>query len=156
MWIVLLGYLALMLAFLPLQIFIEERVALPIMVSVALFSVLHLFALVGLALGIVWFIAPPSYRQARRDGVAATAQVLAYATTGWRRRRRPPGSLWGTSRIVSREYRLHAQINLPSAVPYETAFFAYLKTEPRPGAVLSVKVHPRRRDVVVLAAENEV
>ena len=89
------------------------------------------------------------YRQARAGGLPAQARVLDIQMTRIRRRRRH-------HRLPEREHILRVAVAPLAAQEYEARVVQFLdpKYAPRKNAVIAVKVHPRRPDIVVWAGET--
>ena len=89
------------------------------------------------------------YRQARAGGLPAQARVIDIQMTRIRRRRRH-------HRLPEREYILRVAVAPLAAQEYEARVVQFLdpKYAPRKNAVIAVKVHPRRPDIVVWAGET--
>jgi hypothetical protein len=89
------------------------------------------------------------YRQARAGGLPAQARVLEVQMTGVRRRLR--------HRLMpEREHILRVVVAPLAAQEYEARVVQFLdpKYAPRTGAVIAVKVHPRRPEIVVWDGET--
>src|SRR5687768_2439706 len=114
--------------------------------SVSAFSVLFLFfRRLGDA------AAPPEYREAKANGLPATAKVLEIRQTGWHTKRRTNFRLQTTPRRW--EYEMRVQVSQPGMPDYEAQLAAYLNGSdvPKKGQVIDIKVHPEQPEVVVIA-----
>jgi hypothetical protein len=123
----------------------------------AVIAALMLAYLIGLAVIIVVFIrrvqragSPPEFRVARERGVAATAQVLEVGPTGWRTKQ--GSSVSFTWRPIRREYQIRLNVTPPGSDAYEVSVAQYLTTDQVPvvGALVPVRIHPQRPEIVVL------
>ena len=94
---------------------------------------------------------PPEYREAKANGLAATAKVLEIRQTRWHTKRRINFRLQTTPRHW--EYEIRLKISQPGMPDYEAETAAYLsgKDVPKKGEIIAIKVHPQRPEVVVLA-----
>jgi hypothetical protein len=94
---------------------------------------------------------PPAYRQARAEGVPATATVLDIQATGARLRRRGKIILNPAARPAN-EYRLRVLVSGPDTAPYEATLVEMIEPAKAPRArdTIAVKVHPQHPGVVVL------
>jgi hypothetical protein len=93
---------------------------------------------------------PPEIREARADGIAATGTVLAVEKTGWKTRRGRGTSLtFGPTRW---ECSIRLRVTRPDLPDYEAEAVESLTSDqfPERGAVVPIRVHPRRPEVVVL------
>jgi len=94
---------------------------------------------------------PRDYRQARANGIAATAKILYIKRTRWRIRRNLSFSL--QTRPARHEYEMRVRVKPPDAPEYEARLAEFITGAEAPsvGDTLSVKIHPSRPDVVVIA-----
>lgn len=94
---------------------------------------------------------PPEYREAKANGVPATAEVLEIRQTRWHTKRRTNFRLQTTPRRW--EYEMRLKVSRPGMPDYEAELAAYLDGSdvPKKGAVIDVKVHPEQPEVVVMA-----
>jgi len=118
---------------------------------------LMLAYVIGLAAIIVVFFrrvqragSPPEFRVARERGLAATAQVLEIAPTGWHTKQ--GSSVSFTWRPIRREYQIRLNVTPPGGDAYEVNIAEYLTSDhlPAAGAVVPVRIHPQRPEIVVL------
>ena len=118
--------------------------------SLPFFLVLHTLAVVGVFVVLWRVFRPLSIKQAKLQGIPATAQVLEATRTKWRTRRFL-GS-W------SREYRVKLCVMPPNAPPYDATAFAYFfrENEPAEGTTVPVKIHPSQANIVVIATPDQV
>ncbi len=113
-----------------------------------------LVACVGLGgLGFFWhlwqMLSEPAYHQARTHGLPAQARVLEVRATGARLRRR--------HRIVGLEYVIRVAVTLLGSAEYEANLVVSLKPAlaPRKNAIIAVRVHRHRPEIVVWAQTTE-
>ncbi|KPL86823.1 hypothetical protein [Herpetosiphon geysericola] len=117
------------------------------------FIVVTVLGCVGFGIGIYvatrWALKPPRYREAEKIGLLVQGRIVDVAPTGWKHRRARGFS----NRITEREYRLQVEINQPNQPTRQVTLYRYLHNAqtPRRNQYLSLKVHPRYPDVVVLA-----
>jgi hypothetical protein len=110
------------------------------------------------SLGFFWYLLrvlnPPAYRQARAQGVPATATVLDVEATG--ARLRSNGKIIINSARPAREYLLRVLVSDPDAAPYEATLVEMIEPArvPKKRDTIAVKVHPRHPTVVVLVKED--
>jgi hypothetical protein len=99
---------------------------------------------------------PPAYRQARAQGLPATATVLDIQATGARLRRRGKIILNPAARPAN-EYRLRLLVSNSDARPYEATVVEMLESAmvPKKRDTIAVKVHPQDPGVVVLDKVSE-
>lgn len=162
-WAVIGGYIGLLFLLIVMQGIFDATNLLPLPVSLIPFTVLHLLLLVGFFVVAIRVFNPPVYKEARKYGHPATAQVLAVKKTGWRNRMRKSSSLVvkipssGHSRTPFKyEYELQLRVTPGDALPYEAKVTTFLETTevPSPGAMVDVKIHPRRPDIVILTTHE--
>ena len=119
---------------------------------------LMLAYVIGLAAIIVVFFrrvqragSPPEFRVARERGLAATAQVLEIAPTGWHTKQ--GSSVSFTWRPIRREYQIRLKVTPPGGDAYEVSIAEYLTSDrvPEAGALVPVRIHPQRLEIIVLA-----
>jgi hypothetical protein len=112
------------------------------------------------SIGFFWYLVrvlnPPAYRQARANGVPATATVLDIQATGARRRARGKIILNPAARPAD-EYRLRLLVGGPAATPYEAIVVVMIEPAkaPKQRDMIAVKVHPQHPGVVVLDKISE-
>jgi hypothetical protein len=122
-----------------------------------IWSICFMVGVSASTIGFFWYMLrvldPPEYRQARSQGVPATAQVLDMQATGARTRRTNSLVLSKNPSLPKYEYLLQVLVTPPGAAPYEATLVEMLETAkiPKKHAQIAVKVHPRRPSVVVLA-----
>lgn len=94
---------------------------------------------------------PPEYREAKANGLPATAKVLEVRQTRWHTARRTNFRLQTTPRRW--EYEMRVRVSRPGLPDYEAELAAYLSGSdvPKKGQMIDVKVHPQRPEVVVMA-----
>jgi hypothetical protein len=118
---------------------------------------LMLVYVIGLAAIIIVFsrrvqraASPPEFRLARERGVAATAQVLEVAPTGWRTKQ--GSSVSFTWRPIRREYQFRLNVTPPGGGAYEVSIAEFLTSDqvPAAGALVPVRIHPQRPEIIVL------
>ena len=123
-----------------------------------LIAALMLAYVIGLAAIIIVFsrrvqraASPPEFRVARERGVAANAQVLEVAPTGWRTKQ--GSSVSFTWRPIRREYQIRLKVTPPGGDAYEVSIAEYLTSDrvPEAGALVPVRIHPQRPEIIVLA-----
>jgi hypothetical protein len=160
MWLIIIGYClaSAMVVALPFMLSRDDTPT-----SIVVMSVLALagMGIVTLGFGVLMYRnwAPSVLRQARTNGVMASATVTDVTPTGWRVRRSTPGA-WrvqqgGVSRASAyrkHEYALRVQIKRPDSPPYDATIFQVLAKDrvPKPGDDITVRVHPERADVAVM------
>lgn len=158
-WAVIGGYIGLLFLLIVMQGILDATNLLPLPVSLIPFTVLHLLLLAGFFVIAIRGFNPPVYKEARKYGHPATAQVLAVKKTGWRNRMRKSSSFVvkipppGHSRIPFKyEYELQLRITPVNGPAYEAKVATFLETAevPAPGMTVTVKVHPQRSDIVIL------
>lgn len=124
---------------------------------------LMLAYVIGLAAIIIVFsrrvqraASPPEFRVARERGLAATGQVLEVAPTGWRAQQGSPVSF--TWRPVRREYQFRLNVTPPGGDAYEVSIAEYLTSDrvPAAGALVPVRIHPQRPEIIVLAERPDL
>lgn len=122
-----------------------------------LIAALMLAYVIGLAAIIIVFsrrvqraASPPEFQVARERGVAAIAQVLDIAPTGWHAKQ--GSSVSFTWRPIRREYQIRLNVTPPVADAYEVSIAEYLTSDrvPAAGAVVPVRIHPQRPEIIVL------
>lgn len=127
---------------------------------IAVIVALMLAYVIGLAAIIVVFsrriqrvASPPEFRVARERGVAASAQVLEVAPTGWHTKQ--GSSVSFTWRPIRREYQIRLNVTPPGGDAYEVTIAEYLTSDhvPAAGAVIPVRIHPQRPEIIVLARD---
>lgn len=93
---------------------------------------------------------PPEYREAKANGLSATAKVLEIRQTRWHTPRRTNFRLQTTPRRW--EYEMRVRISRPGLADYEAELAAYLSGSdvPKKGQIIDVKVHPQLPEVVVM------
>lgn len=118
---------------------------------------LMLAYVIGLAAIIIVFsrriqraASPPEFRVARERGLAASAQVLEVAPTGWRAQQ--GSSVSFTWRPIRREYQFRLSVTPPGGDAYEVSIAEYLTSDQvlAVGAQIPVRIHPQRPEIVVL------
>ncbi|MEO6061475.1 MAG: hypothetical protein ABIQ99_06015 [Thermoflexales bacterium] len=128
----------------------------PITVIVALM----LAYVIGLAAIIIVFSrrvrradSPPEFQVARERGVAAIAQVLEIAPTGWRSKQ--GSSVSFTWRPIRREYQIRLNVMPSGGDAYEVTIAEYLTSDhvPAAGVLIPIRIHPQRPDIIVLARD---
>jgi hypothetical protein len=94
---------------------------------------------------------PPEYREAKANGVPATAKVLEIRQTRWHTKRRRNFRLQTTPRRW--EYEMRLKVSRSGMPDYEAELAAYLDGSdvPKKGAIIDIKVHPQHPEVVVMA-----
>jgi hypothetical protein len=94
---------------------------------------------------------PPEYREAKANGLPATAKVLEIQQTRWYTKRRTNFRLQTTPRRW--EYEMRVRVSQPGLPDYQAQLAAYLEGSdvPKKGDVIAVKVHPQHPEVVVMA-----
>lgn len=94
---------------------------------------------------------PPEYREAKANGLPATAKVLEVRQTRWHTARRTNFRLQTTPRRW--EYEMRVRVSRTGLPDYEAELAAYLsgRDVPKKGQMIDVKVHPQRPEVVVMA-----
>ena len=94
---------------------------------------------------------PPEYREAKTNGLPATAKVLEIRQTRWHTARRTNFRLQTMPRRW--EYEMRVRVSRPGLPDYEAELAAYLigSDVPKKGQMIGVKVHPQRPEVVVIA-----
>ncbi|MFD3166562.1 hypothetical protein [Herpetosiphon sp. NSE202] len=118
-----------------------------------LFVVVTVLSCIGFGIGIYlttrWALKPPRYREAEKIGLLVQGRIVDFAPTGWKHKR----SRGFSNRITEREYRLQVEINHPNQPSRQVTLYRYfdIAQTPRRNQYLSLKVHPRYPDVVVLA-----
>lgn len=149
-WVVFGAYLVVVFALVFLQGLFDLNGLWPYLYSLPFFLVLHTVAVIGVFY-ILWRVfSPLPVKQAKLQGIPATAEVLEATRTKWRGRRFM--GPW------SREYRLKLQVAPPTGAPYEATTYAYFYAdkEPRVGATIPVKIHPQRLKIVVVATPDQM
>ena len=112
------------------------------------------------SIGFFWYLVrvlnPPAYRQARTQGLPATATVLDIQATGARLRRRGKIILNPAAHPAD-EYRLRVLVNGQADAPYEATVVEMIEAAkvPKQRDTIAIKVHPQHPDVVVLAKEDK-
>jgi hypothetical protein len=93
---------------------------------------------------------PPEYRETHENGVPATAKVLTIERTRWRVKRNRNFRL--QSRPTRREYQMLVRVTRPDEPDYEASLAEFLTGDqvPEKGAVIPIKVHPQRPDIIVM------
>jgi hypothetical protein len=93
---------------------------------------------------------PLEFREARAQGMSATAYVLEVAPTGWRATQGFSTSFrW---RPTKREYQMRLLVSGANIDEYEVVVAEYLRAAqvPEVGTTIPIKIHPHRPEVVVL------
>jgi hypothetical protein len=144
-----------LIALLLVGLFILERLDLLGETAATAWGVGFVLALSLGSIGFFWYLVrvlnPPAYRQARAQGVPATATVHDIQATGARLRTRGKIILNPAARPAS-EYRLRVLVNRPDATPYEATLVEMIEPAkvPKKRDTIAVKVHPQHPAVVVL------
>jgi hypothetical protein len=128
---------------------------LPYRLTVAVvFAILYTVALLLL---MAWFWKrltdahyPPDYRFAQQHGLPTRAKVVSIRRTRWKRKRSA-----FSSRPTFWEYELELQVQPANGSAYhvQVAQFIHPHHIPKKGAVIEVKVHPDKPEVVYLSHE---
>jgi hypothetical protein len=97
---------------------------------------------------------PPEYREAHEQGVLATAQVLEIERTRWRVRRTRNFRL--QPRPAKREYQMRLRVTRPGEPDYEAWLAEFLTGHqvPKKGAIIPIKVHPQRPEIIVMPRDK--
>lgn len=93
---------------------------------------------------------PPEYAEARKLGIPATAKVLTIEQTNWRVK--PTRNFRLQARPHRREYQMQIRVSRQSVADYEASLAEFLTAEqiPQQGAIIPIKVHPQRPEVIVM------
>lgn len=173
MWVIIAGYVVVSMAVIAVPAVTLRGNDTPTTIIVT-----TILVLAGLTIASAAFIvllvrcwAPSVVRQARSAGLSTSADVIVVTATGWRTRsggtrngssgwRVQQGGIVRPSRVPKYEYRLRVNVQPPDVHPdvqsYEAIMFSVLATDdlPKPGDRITVKVHPQRPDIVVLAENS--
>ncbi|MCC7161822.1 MAG: hypothetical protein IT331_04985 [Anaerolineae bacterium] len=149
-WVVVGAYLLVVFALILLQGLLDLNGLWPSLNSLSFFLVFHTLAVIAVFFAIWRVFQPPEIRQTKLYGIPAAAQVLESNRTKWRWRR--------FSGPWAREYRLRLQVTPPDRAPFPATTYAYFSpgSEPAVGAVIRVKIHPRRKNLVVVTTPDQV
>lgn len=121
------------------------------------FMVAHVVVMIVFFYFLARTFSSPAVREARQNGLPATAEILEATQTGWRtpRRRRGIRIVIGKGLPNPRrwEYKLRMRVNPPVGDPYEVTTFEYIvpSQQPTVGMTIPVRIHPKYPKVVVLA-----
>ena len=160
LWVVIGGYMGLLFFLIIVQGILDAAKLVSLQASLVPFLVLHLILLVVFFIVALRSFNPPVYQEAQRHGQSATAQVLGVKETGWQNRIKKRNSLTLKYSLPGRspqphkyEYELQLQVLPTNGSPYEAKLTQFLETAevPEKGSTVAVKIHPRRKDIVVLA-----
>ncbi len=157
-WAILLG----LMLFLHLALFLGWGIIEPLGKQ-AVGPILLLATLYVVALGVIMVVfyrrlgragSPPEFREAREQGLPATAKVLEIRRTRWRVRRRRTFDLQSHPRKF--EYEMRLVVTRPGADDYEATLAEFLAGGhiPKKGATIPVKVHPQRPEIIVWAGDE--
>jgi len=122
--------------------------------------VLHLVLLVAFFIAAIRSFNPSVYREAQIHGQPATAQVLGIKETGWQNRIKKRNSLTLKYSLPGHspqphkyEYELQLRVLPTNGSPYEAKLTQFLEAAevPEKGSTIAVKIHPHRKDIIVLA-----
>ncbi len=97
---------------------------------------------------------PQVYREARAQGVPASAKVLEIKRTRWRNPR--TRNLRLQPRPLRFEYEMRLRVSREGASDYEAPMAEYLSGAqvPEKGDIIPVKVHPQHPDVIIMVLDN--
>ena len=97
---------------------------------------------------------PPEYREAREQGLPATAKVLEIKRTHWRVRR--TRNFRFQQRPAKREYQMRLRVTRPGEPDYEALLAEFLPggQVPKKGDIIPIKVHPQRPDIIVMVRDK--
>ena len=157
-WGILLGLLILLHSFLFLGWVILEPVAARSTTAIILLMIVYLvlFAIILLIFlkRLGQAASPPEYREAQEQGLPATAKVLTIERTHWRIERNRNFRL--QVRPSRREYRMRVRVTREGEPDYEASLAEFLTGDqvPKKGAVIPVKVHPQRPEVIVIIQDQ--
>ena len=159
LWAVIGGYLGLILLLIIVQGILDAAKLVSLQASLVPFLVLHLIILVVFFIAGIRSYNSPLYREAQLQGQPAMAQVLEIKETGWQNRIKKRNSLTlkyaptgHTPQPHKYEYELQLRVLPADGDPYEATLTQFLEAGeiPEIGSAIAVKIHPWRRDVVVL------
>lgn len=149
-WVIVGAYLLIVFALVFVQGLFDLNGLWPYLNSLPFFLVFHTIAAIGVFF-VMWRVFQPlKIKQAKLQGILATADVLDATRTKWRMRRFL--GPW------SREYRLQLRVMPPNGPSYPATAYAYFFSyaEPAIGSTIPVKIHPQRPNIVVVATPDQI
>lgn len=97
---------------------------------------------------------PPELKEAREQGIVASAKVLDIKRTRWRNPRTRNFRLQVSP--TRYEYEMRVRVKPASAPEYEANLAEYLSGDdvPTQGDTIPVKIHPQRSEIVVMVRDK--
>jgi len=155
-WLLLVGLLIVLHAVLFLgwmAVMTSPRLTItPIVLMMVGYMVLFVIIIVVFTRRLSRATSPREYQEAHDSGIVTTAKILSIKRTRWRIRRNLNFRLQTTP--ARYEYEMRVRIIPSHAAAYEAELSEFLGGEvPSVGDSISVKIHPQRPEVVVLARD---
>lgn len=132
----------------------ESRAVGPVLVLVTVYLIGLCVILVVAFRRITMAGQPQVYREARAQGVPASAKVLEIKRTRWRNPRTRNLRLQVSP--LRFEYEMRLRISREGVADYEAPMAEFLSGAqvPEKGDIIPVKVHPQHPDVIIMILEN--